>query len=111
MAVKVTVKVAVKAAVKVAVKVAEKVAIKVAVTVALTVAVKVAFFYSVFVVGAVFQLRWRKKTYLMGRPLSWSQISNFQILLRHPRLAFDCLSVSFFDYRPIRMSDLLLALH
>ena len=29
-------------------------------------------------------------------------------MLRHPRLAFDWLSVSFFDYWPIRMSGLLL---
>ena len=35
-------------------------------------------------------------------------LANFQILLRHLRLAFDWLSVSFFDYWPIRMSDLLL---
>ena len=32
-------------------------------------------------------------------------------ILRHPRIAFDCLSVSFFDYWPIRMSGLLLSLH
>ena len=38
-------------------------------------------------------------------------LKNFQILLRHPRLAFDWLSVSFFDHWPIRMSDLLLTLH
>ena len=38
-------------------------------------------------------------------------LANFQILLRHPRLAFDWLSMSFFDYWPIRMSDLLLSLH
>ena len=31
-------------------------------------------FYSVFVVWAVFQLRWRKKTYLKRRPLFRSQI-------------------------------------
>ena len=63
-------------------------------------------FYSVFVVWAVFQLRWRKKTYLKRRPLFRSQI-----FLRHPRLAFDWLSVNFFDYWPIRMSDLLLSFH
>ena len=36
--------------------------------------------------------------------------ANFQRIqmLRHPRLAFDWLSVSFFDYWPIRMSGLLL---
>ena len=33
------------------------------------------------------------------------------ILLRHPRLAFEWLSVSFVDYWPIWMSDLLLSLH
>ena len=38
-------------------------------------------------------------------------LANFQILLRHPRLAFDWLSVSSFDYWPIRMSGLLLSLH
>ena len=37
-------------------------------------------------------------------------LANFQHIqmLRHPRLAFDWLSVSFFDYWPIRMSGLLL---
>ena len=37
-------------------------------------------------------------------------LANFQRIqmLRHPRLAFDWLSVSFFDYWPIRMSGLLL---
>ena len=37
-------------------------------------------------------------------------LANFQgtQMLRHPRLAFDWLSVSFFDYRPIRISGLLL---
>ena len=55
---------------------------------------------------AVFRPRWQKKTYLKRRPLFRSQI-----LLRHPRLAFDWLFVSFFDYWPIRMSDLLLSLH
>ena len=37
-------------------------------------------------------------------------LANFQRIqmLRHPRLAFDWLSVSFFDYLPIRMSGLLL---
>ena len=34
-------------------------------------------FYSVFVVWAVFQLRWRKKTYLKRRPLLRSQIFKF----------------------------------
>ena len=36
-------------------------------------------------------------------------LANFQRIqmLRHPRLAFDKLSVSFFDYWPIRMSGLL----
>ena len=34
-------------------------------------------FYSVFVVWAVFQLRWRKKTYLKRRPLFRSQIFKF----------------------------------
>ena len=36
-------------------------------------------------------------------------LANFQHIqmLRHPRLAFDWLSVSFFDYWPIRMSGLL----
>ena len=36
-------------------------------------------------------------------------LANFQRIqmLRHPRLAFDWLSVSFFDYWPIRMSGLL----
>ena len=38
-------------------------------------------------------------------------LANFKILLRHPRLALDWLSMSFFDYWPIRMSDLLLSLH
>ena len=40
-------------------------------------------------------------------------LANFQRsqMLRHPRLAFDWLSVSFFDYWPIRMSGLLLSLH
>ena len=38
-------------------------------------------------------------------------LENFQILVWHPRLTFDWLSVSFFDYWPIRMSDLLLPLH
>ena len=46
---------------------------------------------------------WQKKTICCTIFLS-----NFQILLRHPRLAFDWLSVSFFDYWPIRMSGLLL---
>ena len=32
-------------------------------------------------------------------------------MLQHPRLAFDWLSVSSFDYWPIRMSGLLLSLH
>ena len=37
-------------------------------------------------------------------------LANFQgtQMLRHPRLAFDWLSVSLFDYRPIRISGLLL---
>ena len=37
-------------------------------------------------------------------------LANFQRIqmLRHPRLAFDWLSASFFDYWPIRMSGLLL---
>ena len=34
-------------------------------------------FYSVFVVGAVFQLRWRKKTYLKRQLLFRSQIFQF----------------------------------
>ena len=40
-------------------------------------------------------------------------LANFQRtqMLQHPRLAFDWLSVSFFDYWPIRMSDLFLSLH
>ena len=39
-------------------------------------------------------------------------LANFQRsqMLRNPRLAFEWLSVSFFDYRPIRMSGLLLSL-
>ena len=71
-------------------------------------------FFSVFIIWAVFQLQWQKKTYLKHRPLFCLQIfkfSNFQILLWHPRLTFDWLSVSFFDYWPIRMSHLLLSLH
>ena len=40
-------------------------------------------------------------------------LANFQRnqMLRHPRLAFDWLSVSFFHYWPIRMSGLLFSLH
>ena len=34
-------------------------------------------FYSVFVVGAVFQPRWRKETYLKRQPLFRSQIFKF----------------------------------
>ena len=69
-------------------------------------------FYSVFIVWAVFQLRWRKKTCLKRWPLFRSQIPQIvKFFLRYPRLAFDCLSVSFFDYLPIKISDLLLSLH
>ena len=49
----------------------------------------------------------RKPTWNAGHCFA-RKFSNFQILLRHPRLAFDWLSVSFFDYWPIRMSGLLL---
>ena len=66
-----------------------------------------------FVVRAVFPVavllsRWRKKTYLKRRPLLRSHIFSVFQMLRHPRLAFDCLSVIFFDYWPIRVSGLLL---
>ena len=42
---------------------------------------------------------------------NFSNYQIFKFFLWHPRLAFDWLSVSFFDYSPIRMSGLLLLLH
>ena len=44
------------------------------------------------------------------KTLAIVSLANFQRsqMLRHPRLVFDWLSVSFFDYWPIRMSGLLL---
>ena len=44
------------------------------------------------------------------KTLAIVSLTNFQILLQHLKLAFDWLCVSFFDYWPIRMSDLLLSL-
>ena len=49
----------------------------------------------------------RKPTWNTGHCFA-CKFSNFQILLRHLRLTFDWLSVSSFDYWPIRISDLLL---
>ena len=40
----------------------------------------------------------KKKPTLNASHCFACKFSNFQILLRHPRLAFDWLSVSFFDY-------------
>ena len=60
-------------------------------------------FFSCFIVVAV-----AKENLLETRAIV--SLANFQRIqmLRHPRLAFDWLSVSFFDYWPIRMSGLLL---
>ena len=60
-------------------------------------------FFSCFIVVAL-----AKENLLETRAIV--SLANFQHIqmLRHPRLAFDWLSVSFFDYWPIRMSGLLL---
>ena len=60
-------------------------------------------FFSCYIVVAV-----AKENLLDTRAIV--SLANFQRIqmLRHPRLAFDWLSVSFFDYWPIRMSGLLL---
>ena len=59
-------------------------------------------FFSCYIVVAV------AKKNLLKMPAIISS-ANFQLIqmLRHPRLAFDWLSVSFFEFRPIRMSGLL----
>ena len=59
-------------------------------------------FFSCYIVVAVAEKN------LLKMPAIISS-ANFQLIqmLRHPTLAFDWLSVSFFEFRPIRMSGLL----
>ena len=65
-------------------------------------------FFSVFIVWAVFQLQWQKKTYLKHRPLFCLQIFKFSNFVATSKAHIWLAVCEFFDYWPIRMSDLLL---